>query len=86
MSSIDMERFREDINRYRFETDTTWTALAEKAGVSPAMFTRLKKGRSSLSKRSRSFAHHADLTPSTTCRNSKRHRNTKQQRSIQWKK
>lgn len=44
MSSIDMERFREDINRYRFETDTTWTALAEKAGVSPAMFTRLKKG------------------------------------------
>lgn len=39
-----MERFREDINRYRFETDTTWTALAEKAGVSPAMFTRLKKG------------------------------------------
>mgnify|MGYP000373370563 CR=1 FL=1 len=44
MPSIDMERFREDINRYRFETDTTWTALAEKAGVSPAMFTRLKKG------------------------------------------
>lgn len=43
MSSIDMERFREDINRYRFETDMTWTALAEKAGVSPAMFTRLKK-------------------------------------------
>lgn len=39
-----MEQFREDINRYRFETDTTWTALAEKAGVSPAMFTRLKKG------------------------------------------
>lgn len=86
MPSIDMERFREDINRYRFETDTTWTALAEKAGVSPAMFTRLKKGRSSPSKHSRSFAHHADSTPSTTCRNSKRHRNTKQQRSIQWKK
>ena len=30
-----MERFREDINRYRFETDTTWTALAEKAGREP---------------------------------------------------
>ena len=44
MSSIDMERFREDIKRYRHETDMTWAALAEKAGVSPAMFTRLKKG------------------------------------------
>ena len=44
MSSIDMERFREDINRYRRESDVTWAALAEKAGVSPAMFTRIKKG------------------------------------------
>ncbi|MDR3912104.1 MAG: helix-turn-helix transcriptional regulator [Bifidobacterium sp.] len=44
MSSIDMERFRNDINRYRRESDVTWAALAEKAGVSPAMFTRIKKG------------------------------------------
>lgn len=39
-----MERFRNDINRYRRESDVTWAALAEKAGVSPAMFTRIKKG------------------------------------------
>ena len=44
MSSIDMERFREDINRYRNKTGMPWAALAEKAGVSPAMFTRIKKG------------------------------------------
>lgn len=39
-----MERFREDINRYRNKTGMPWAALAEKAGVSPAMFTRIKKG------------------------------------------
>ena len=44
MSSIDMERFRNDINRYRNKTGMPWAALAEKAGVSPAMFTRIKKG------------------------------------------
>ena len=44
MSSIDIERFREDINRYRNKTGMPWAALAEKAGVSPAMFTRIKKG------------------------------------------
>lgn len=44
MSSIDMERFRNDINRYRNKTGMPWAALSEKAGVSPAMFTRIKKG------------------------------------------
>ena len=39
-----MERFRNDINRYRNKTGMPWAALAEKAGVSPAMFTRIKKG------------------------------------------
>lgn len=39
-----MERFRNDINRYRNKTGMPWAALSEKAGVSPAMFTRIKKG------------------------------------------
>lgn len=39
-----MKRFRNDINRYRNKTGMPWAALAEKAGVSPAMFTRIKKG------------------------------------------
>ncbi|WP_302164938.1 hypothetical protein [uncultured Bifidobacterium sp.] len=86
MSSIDMERFREDINRYRFETDTTWTALAEKAGVSPAMFTRLKKGSAVTLEAFAQLCASCRLNPIDYIRNSKRHRNTKQQRSIQWKK
>lgn len=30
MSSIDMERFRNDINRYRNKTGMPWAALSEK--------------------------------------------------------
>ena len=58
-----------------------------KAGVKPGNVHPPQKrvGRHPRSIRA-SSAHHADSTPSTTCRNSKRHRNTKQQRSIQWKK
>lgn len=47
-----MERFREDINRYRNKTGMPWAALAEKAGVSPAMFTRIKR----LGRHPRAFA------------------------------
>ena len=81
MSSIDMERFRNDINRYRNKTGMPWAALAEKAGVSPAMFTRIKKARPSPSRHSRNCAPHSNSIPSTTCRNSKQN----QRRNNQWK-
>ena len=77
MSSIDMERFREDINRYRNKTGMPWAALAEKAGVSPAMFTRIKKGSAVTLE---AFAQLCSI-PSTTCRNSKQN----QRRNNQWK-
>lgn len=42
---IDLKRFRRDLDWHRRRNDaTTWTALAEQAGVSPAMFTRIRKG------------------------------------------
>ena len=81
MSSIDMERFRNDINRYRNKTGMPWAALAEKAGVSPAMFTRIKKGSAVTLEHSRNYAPHSNSIPSTTCRNSKQN----QRRNNQWK-
>ena len=81
MSSIDMERFREDINRYRNKTGMPWAALAEKAGVSPAMFTRIKKGSAVTLEAFANCAPHSNSIPSTTCRNSKQN----QRRNNQWK-
>lgn len=41
---IDLKRFRLDLDQYRRVNGTTWSTMADQAGVSPAMFTRINKG------------------------------------------
>ena len=43
-SPIDLERFRQDLDRTRGRLGMSWNSMASMAGVSAAMFTRLNNG------------------------------------------